>query len=131
MSATRRSSLSTSAWSKNPWAEGSNTVPRLLDLAQRVEALLEAAGVGLLGARQRLEPLGNLGEALLAGGAGEAGIHLCVLVRLALDRRLEVQVGASERESRDRVADVLEEIEVPEGVAGPRLGRGADSAPPA
>src|SRR4051794_32783428 len=48
-----------------------------------LEALGEPAGVALLGTRQRLEPLGDLGEALVAGGLRETGIHLGVLVGLA------------------------------------------------
>src|SRR5579872_4130721 len=38
--------------------------------AERVERLLEAAGVGLLGLGERLEPVGDLVEAFLAGGEG-------------------------------------------------------------
>ena len=59
-----------------------------------LEALGEAAGVALLGAGQRLEPLGDLLEALVAGGLGEARVHLGVLVGLAGDGRLEVVRGA-------------------------------------
>src|SRR5918993_5820624 len=55
----------------------------------RVEGLLEAAGVALLGLGQGLEPVGDLGEAFLARGAGHARIHVGVFVRLARDRGLE------------------------------------------
>src|SRR5580765_2369649 len=57
---------------------------------KRLEALGEAAGVALLGPGQGLQPLGDLLEALLAGGLGEARVHLGVLVGLALDGRLQV-----------------------------------------
>lgn len=39
---------------------------------QGLEALLEPAGVALLGPGQGLQPLGDLDEALVAGGLGEA-----------------------------------------------------------
>src|SRR4051794_2536546 len=50
--------------------------PEPLGSGQVLEALTEAAGVGLLGAGQRLQPLGDVLEALVAGGLGEAGVHL-------------------------------------------------------
>src|SRR4051812_37128908 len=46
----------------------------------RLEALREAAGMALLGPGQGLQPLGDLLETLLAGGLGEARVHLGVLV---------------------------------------------------
>src|SRR3954447_16301060 len=116
MSATRRSSLSTAMRSKNPCEEGSSisapyppgfpnsAIPeawsKRSELAEVVQALLEAAGMRLLGAGERLEPLGDLGEALLARCPRESRVHLRVLVGLTLDRGLEVQVRASDRESR-------------------------------
>src|SRR5688500_5929371 len=51
---------------------------RTRSAVQAVERLLEAAGMALLGLRQGLEPLGDLLEALLAGGARHAGIHVGV-----------------------------------------------------
>src|SRR5689334_7316616 len=74
-------------------ASGVPCTARLEDrLAARqvVEALLEPARVRALGARQGLEPLGDLLEALLARGLGEPWVHLRVLVRLARDGGLEV-----------------------------------------
>src|SRR5688500_13015680 len=93
-------------------------------LADGLETLGEAAGVRLLGARQRLEPLGDLVEALVAGGLGEARVHLGVLVRLALDGGLQVVLGAADRHAGDGVADLGEEVEVPERVARLALGDG-------
>jgi hypothetical protein len=58
--------------------------------AEVVEALLEAAGVRLLRARERLEPLRDFGEALLARRPRETRVHLGVLVGLPIDRGLEV-----------------------------------------
>ena len=86
----------------------------------------EAAGVALLGPGQRLEPLGDLVEALVAGGLGEAGVHLGVLVGLAGDGRLEVVVGGADGLAGGGVADLGEEVEVAEGVAGLALGDRAE-----
>src|SRR5438132_13374004 len=87
-------------------------------LAQGLETLGEAAGVRLLGLGERLEPLRNLLEALAACGLREARIHLRELVGLALDRRLEVQLRGADRHVGHRVAHLLQEVQVPEGVAG-------------
>ena len=83
------------AWRRNRRASSglhARAWPNVLALlrVQRVEALLEPAGVRTLGAGQGLEPLGDLGEALFARGLRERRVHLRVLVRLAGDRRLEV-----------------------------------------
>src|ERR1700690_856937 len=86
------------------------------------EALLEAAGVALLGPRQRLEPLRDLLEALVARRAGKARVHLGVLVGLAGDRRLQVVGGRADGDTRHRVADFGEEVEVAERVAGLTFG---------
>src|SRR5580765_7467838 len=75
-----------------------------------VDALLEAAGVALLRTSQRLEPLGDLDEALLTRGLGEPGVHLRVLVGLAGDGRLEVVLGLADRLPGGRVADLGEEL---------------------
>src|SRR5690349_7648634 len=80
---------------------------RLGSASDGLEALGEAAGVRLLGPRQRLEPGGDLLEAFLARHLGEARVHLRVLVRLALDRRLEVLARLAHRHAGDRVADLL------------------------
>src|SRR4051812_16549885 len=83
-----------------------------------LEALAEAAGVALLGAGERLEPLGDLLEALVAGRLGETRVHLGVLVGLALDGRVEVVGGGTDGDARHRVADLGEEVEVAERVTG-------------
>src|SRR5580692_3290884 len=88
-------------------------VPEVGPLGDRLEALSETPGVRLLGARQRLEPLGDLHEALVAGGLGEAGVHLGVLVGLALDGRLEVVGGGADGHAGDGVAALAQEVEVP------------------
>src|SRR2546428_2853518 len=93
-------------------------VTPMRSLAQGLETLGEAAGVRLLGLGERLEPLRDLREALAARGLGEARVHLGELVGLALDRRLQVLVGRADWRVRHRVADLLQEVEVPEGVAG-------------
>src|SRR5581483_5676157 len=97
-------------------------------LAEGLEALREPTGVGLLGLRQRLEPLGDLLEALAARRLREPGIHLGELVGLALDGGLEVLLGRADRHAGAGVARLLQEVEVPERVA--RLGfRGVAEEP--
>src|SRR2546428_3802102 len=115
-----------------PGAEASGApapaVTPMRSLAQGLETLGEAAGVRLLGLGERLEPLRNLLEALAACGLREARIHLRELVGLALDRRLEVQLRGADRHVGHRVAHLLQEVQVPEGVA--RLGlRGVAEEP--
>src|SRR5580692_6666058 len=51
--------------------------------SEQREHLREATGVALLGLRQRLEPLGDVVEALVARGLRHAGVHRLVLVGLA------------------------------------------------
>src|SRR6184192_1453189 len=87
-------------------------------LSQSLETLGEAAGVRLLGLGERLEPLRDLLETLAARALREARVHLRELVGLALDRRLEVQLRGADRHVGHRVADLLQEVEMPEGVAG-------------
>src|ERR1700722_14557523 len=89
---------------------------------KRLETLREAPGVRLLGPGPRLEPFGNLHEALVARRLGEAGIHLGVLVGLAFDGRLEVVLGGADGHAGDGVAGLAQEVEVPEGVPGLTLG---------
>src|SRR5262249_19800633 len=95
---------------------------------ERIEPLLEAAGVGPLGARERLEPFGDLLEALVARRLGEAGIHLGVLVGLAGDGGLEVLVGVADGLAGGGVADLAEKIEMSVRVAGLPLGGVAEQA---
>src|SRR5262249_43413418 len=83
-----------------------------------VEGFLEAAGVRLLGLGQGLEPVRDLLETLVAGGFRHAGIHVGVLVGLAGDRRLQVEVGRADRLTGRGVADRLEELEMAMSVAG-------------
>jgi hypothetical protein len=88
--------------------------------------LREAAGVALLGAGEGLEPVGDLVEAFVAGGLGEARVHLGVLVGLAGDGRLEVVLGVADRLAGGRVADFGEVLEVAVRVAGLALRRRAE-----
>src|SRR5450755_4470434 len=132
MSATRVSSRKRDALSTT--LTGDPTAPIVfskklfLSSADRRQELREAVRVRFLGARERLEPVGDLGKAFFAGGLREPGIHLGVLVGLALDRALEIQRGRSERKARGRVARGLQVIHVPVRVAGLSLGRVAEVA---
>src|SRR5205823_13199849 len=80
-----------------------------------LEAFVEPARVRLLRLGERLEPLGELGEALLTRGLGHAWVHLRVLVRLPGDRGLEVLLVLAVRIVRDRVAVLFMVCVGPEG----------------
>ena len=82
--------------------------------------------MGLLGLRQRLEPVGDLVEAFFARGLRHARIHVGVLVRFAGDRGLQVQLGLADRMTRRRIADRFEVFEVTEGMAGLAFRGGAE-----
>src|SRR4051794_10593527 len=77
-----------------------------------VERLLETAGMGFLGLRESLEPVGDFVEALFARGARHARIHVGVFVRLTGDRGAKVFLGVTNRQAGRRVTDGLEEFEV-------------------
>src|SRR5579859_2941995 len=94
--------------------------------AERVERLLEAARVGLLRLGEGLEPVGDLVEAFLAGGARHARVHVGVLVGLAGDRGLEIVAGDADRLAGRGIARLLEELEMAVGVAGLALGGRAE-----
>jgi hypothetical protein len=78
--------------------------------------------VRLLRLGQGLEPLRQLGIPFLAGGLGHAGIHLGVLVGLARHRGLEILLRLADGLAGGRVTDLLEEVEMPEGMARLRVG---------
>src|SRR6185436_12756730 len=87
----------------NPCAPGS---------AELVQRLLEAVRVRALGLRERLEPVGDLAEALVARCLGHARVHVRVLVRFARDRGLQVVGCGADRQPGRRVADLLEVLEM-------------------
>src|SRR5438876_9486823 len=84
--------------------------------ADGFERGLEPAGVALLGACERLEPLRDLLEALVARGLREARVHLGVLIGLTGDGRVQVVGRRTHGNTGDRVADFGEEVEVAERV---------------
>src|SRR5688500_5105846 len=73
-----------------------------------VERLLETVGVRALRLGQRLEPVGDLLETLLAGRLRHARIHVGVLVRLTGDGSLQVHLRGADRQPRRRITDLLE-----------------------
>src|SRR6185312_11847788 len=81
-------------------------------LAERVERFLEAAGMRFLGLGERLEPVGDLVEAFLAGGLRHAGIHVGVFMRLAGDGGSEILCGVADRLAGRRVTDFLQIFEM-------------------
>ena len=88
----------------------------------RVEHLLEATRVALFGLGKGLEPVGDLVEALFAGGLRHARVHLGVLVGLAGDGALEVGDGVAHGLVGGGVADRLQVVEVAVRVAGLAFG---------
>src|SRR5689334_15002968 len=80
--------------------------------SDRVQGLLEPIGMRALGFRQRLEPVGDLGEALFASLLRHSRVHVAVLVRFAGDGCLEVHLGLADRQSRRRVAHRFEVLEM-------------------
>src|SRR5437899_11741482 len=75
---------------------------------------------------ERLEPVGDLVEAFLAGNAGHARIHVGVFVGLAGDRGLEEVAGRTDRLSGRWVAHLLEIFEMAVRVPGLALGSRAE-----
>src|SRR6266404_5402946 len=90
------------------------------------EGLLEAPGMQLPGLGERLEPVGDLVEAFLAGHARHARIHVGVFVGLARDRGLEVVAGRTDRLAGRQVAHFLEIFEMAVRVPGLALGSRAE-----
>src|SRR3569623_204129 len=76
-------------------------------LVQALGGLREAAGVRLLGLRQRLDQLGDVVEALLASLLREARVHRLVLVRLAGGGGLQVLLRGANGQARRRIAHLL------------------------
>src|SRR5229473_4024194 len=90
------------------------------------ERLLEAPGMRLPSLGERLEPVGDLVEAFLAGHARHARIHVGVFVGLARDRGLEVVAGRTDRLAGRQVAHFLEIFEMAVRVPGLALGSRAE-----
>src|SRR5690242_6618791 len=88
--------------------------------------LQEAADMRLPGLGERLEPVGDLVEAFLAGNAGHARIHVGVFVGLAGDCGLEDVAGRTDRLAGRWVAHFLEIFEMALRVPGLGLGSRAE-----
>src|SRR5258707_9012640 len=82
------------------------------------ERLLEAPGMRLPSLGERLEPVGDLVGAFLAGHARHARIHVGVFVGLARDRGLEVVAGRTDLLAGRGVAHFLEIFEIAVRVPG-------------
>jgi hypothetical protein len=82
--------------------------------------------VGALGLGQRLEPVGDLVEALRARGLGHARVHVGVLVGLAGDGSLQVVAGGADGQAGGGVAHLLEVLQVTVRVAGLAFGGGTE-----
>src|SRR5215813_15556245 len=86
--------------------------------SERVQRLLETIGVRALGLGERLEPVGDLAEALFARRLGHPRIHVGVLVGLAGDRGLQIVARLADRQAGRWIADRLEIFQVSVCVAG-------------
>ena len=80
----------------------------------------------LPGLGERLEPVGDLVEAFLAGDGGHARIHVGVFVDLAGDRGLQILAGRTDRLAGHRIFHVLEIFEMAVRVPGLALGSRAE-----
>ena len=80
----------------------------------------------LPGFGERLEPVGDLVEAFLAGGAGHARIRVGVFVGLAGDHSREVVASRTDWLAGRRVAHFLEIFEMAVRVPGLALGSRAE-----
>src|SRR5438046_2141929 len=103
-SSCRRSSPSSFCGSQKSAVRGANP-DNLLD---RLDALLEAGGVRFLGASERLEPLGDVFEALAGPGIRESGIRLGGLVGLRGVGVLVVLCGFADRLAGGAIAHDLQ-----------------------
>ena len=74
--------------------------------------------MALLRSGQRLQPFGDLREALVAGHPGEARVHLGGLVDFAGDRRAKVVFGGADGLTGSGISHLGQEVEVPERMAG-------------
>src|ERR1700756_4335533 len=83
-----------------------------------VQSLLEAVGMGALGLGERLEPVRDLAEALVAGLLRHTRIHVRVFVRLARDGGLQIQLRLTDRQTCRGITNSLEILEVAMRVAG-------------
>src|SRR5947207_9846283 len=103
--------------------------PRLFETSpgsvQTVERPLEPAGMRFLGLGEGLEPVGDLVEAFLAGGARHARIHIGVFVGLAGDGGAQIIAGAADRLAGRRVADLFDIFEMTVRMAGLAFARRA------
>src|ERR1700688_2524268 len=93
---------------------------------QVVQRFLEAIRVGSFGFGESLEPIGNFTEALVARALRHPRVHIRVFVRFAGNCRLEIQRSRADRQSRGRVADRLEVLQMPMGMAGFAFGSGTE-----
>src|SRR5580704_158432 len=91
--------------------------------AQRVERLLEAAGVAFLCLRQGLEPVRDFVEAFVACRARHARIHVRIFVRFAGNGRFQVLVRRADGLAGGRIADLFEKFQMTVRMPGLALSR--------
>ena len=96
--------------------------------AECVESFGEPAGVRFLSLCQGFEPFGQFRQTLVPRSLGKTGIHFGVFIGFAFDGRFQVFRRSADGHARNRIADLFEEIEMPEGMTGLRLGSVAKQA---
>src|SRR4030095_13530375 len=95
---------------------------RLALTTQCIETFGKPSRVGLFRFGQGFKPFCQFRQSFIAGRLGESRVHFSVLVGFPLDRRLQVFRSRADRYAGARVSYLFEKIEVPEGMAGFRLG---------
>src|SRR5579863_6312558 len=95
-------------------------------LTKPIKRLLEAAGMGLLGLGQGLEPVGDFVKAFRTRRLGHARIHVGIFVGLARDGGLEIGVGGADRLAGRRIAHFLQIFQMAMGMTGLAFRGGAE-----
>src|SRR5438094_957462 len=84
-----------------------------------LQPLRETASMRLLRLGERLEPLGDLAEAFVAGRSREPWVHLRVLVRLAGDCRGKVLLRVADRLACSGISHLPEVLQIAVAGSGP------------
>src|SRR5690349_3373277 len=92
--------------------------PRSAPVTKGRECLGQAPCVRLLGFGKRLEPFGNVFEALFAGSLCHARVHGLVLFGFTMNGRRKVLIGRADRLISSWIAYLLDVIKMAVRVSG-------------
>ena len=92
-----------------------------LSVANVLHRPLEPAELDAFSFSKRLKPVGDVFEALLPRDLGELRVHCVAIVVLANDSGVEIVDGGAKRLVRDRVTDLLQELQMAESLSLFRL----------